>query len=146
MRRARATLNRTDRPRPSIMDGLDGAIRRALAGDDRGRQILEHAMAEELGESTSVHDAVARRLRAIGDIRAIMKRETMSQGDNVKPLAELNLNDATVWVLLRVADRIMAQFRTLRKAGKKEALVVGIVGSVGSGKHSRSGNEADTRF
>ena len=28
----------------------------------------------------------------------------------------------------------MAQFRTLRKAGKKEALVVGIVGSVGSGK------------
>ena len=134
MRRARATLNRTDRPRPSIMDGLDGAIRCALAGDDRGRQILEHAMAEELGESTSVHDAVARRLRAIGDIRAIMKRETMSQGDNVKPLAELNLNDATVWVLLRVADRIMAQFRTLRKAGKKEALVVGIVGSVGSGK------------
>jgi uridine kinase len=67
-------------------------------------------------------------------VRGLMKRETTGQGDNVKPLADLQPNDATVEVMLRIADDIMGQLRAAREAGSGEALVVGIVGSVGAGK------------
>ena len=49
-------------------------------------------MSEELGNSPAPaeSEAVERRLRAIEDVRALMGRETTGQGDNVKPLAELD--------------------------------------------------------
>jgi pyochelin synthetase len=119
------------------MDELNGAVRSAHSGDDRGRGVLERAMSEELGASATpaaTSAAIMRRLRGIKEARALMKRETTGQGDNVKSLAELDPNDATVWVMLRLADRITEQLRAAREAGSDEALVVGIVGSVGSGK------------
>lgn len=63
-----------------------------------------------------------------------MRRETTGQGDNVKPLAELQPNAATIEVMLRIADDITGKLRAAREAGSGEALVVGIVGSVGAGK------------
>ena len=119
------------------MDNLNDTIRAALSGDDRSRDMLERAMSEELGASSSLAAASAaaeRRLRAIEEVRALMKCETTGQGDNVKPLAKIYSNDATIWVTLRLADRITEQLRTAREAGSSEALVVGIVGSVGAGK------------
>lgn len=123
------------------MDELDEAITHALlAEDDHGREVLERAMCQELGTSAStpaaaeLAAAVAGRLRELEEVRGMMRRETTEQGDNVKPLAELHPNEATLWVMLRLAHRITAQLRAARKAGSNEALVVGIVGSVGAGK------------
>lgn len=119
------------------MDALSDAIRSALSGEDRGREVLGRAMSEELGTRSTPAKAIAaaeRRLRTIEQARALMRRETAGQGDNVKPLAELAPNDATLWVVLRLASRITEQLRAAREAGSDEALVVGIVGSVGAGK------------
>ena len=80
---------------------------------------------------TAVSAAAARRLE---QVRALMKRETESQGDNVKPLAQLKPNDTTIETMLRISDDIIEQLRAARMAGSEEALVVGIVGSVGAGK------------
>ena len=61
------------------MDELNEAVRSALSGDNRGREMLERAISEELGVSptpASTSAAVVRRLQAIEEVRALMKRET----------------------------------------------------------------------
>ena len=119
------------------MDGLNDAIRRALSGDNSGREVLEFHMSEELGPSVTKDAAGAatvRRLGAIRELRALMKCETERRGDDVKPTADVNLNDATMWVMQSLSDRIIKQLCAARNDGSNEALVVGVVGSAGAGK------------
>ena len=116
---------------------LNEAIRSALSGVDYDQKALELAMSEELGNSSTpaaIDAAVVRRLQAIRDIRSLLKDETTTRGDDVKPLALLDLNDATVWRMLRLAQHITAQLRVAREGNSHEAIVVGIVGCAGSGK------------
>ena len=128
---------KTEAPGAAGLGQLNEAIRAALGGASHDEDALARAMSEELGAASSSEElsaAVAHRLQCIREVRALMTRETESQGDNVKPLADLDPNDSTVWVMLRLAHRIMGQLRELRAAGSAEALVVGIVAPAGGGK------------
>ena len=116
---------------------LNQAIQAAFAGEGHGQAALARAMSDELDKKVSPQElatAVERRLQSIREVRSLMERETESQGDNVKPLAELDLDDGTVWMMLRLAHYITDELRIVREAGSNEALVVGIVAPAGGGK------------